>query len=128
MNFFWLIDVRKLILFPKTREMRKIRRMRNNKDKQSHTTQRFKWFGLTSLHPLAETTRRKFTIKRWSTKIVERKSLRSQSPNTPKSHYHTREIIPKIEYKRQMYKLFFCWNRWRLISIFFSHSAAPFFF
>jgi len=42
----------------------KIKRMQNNKDKQSHTTPRFKWFGLISLHPLAETTRRKSTIKR----------------------------------------------------------------
>jgi len=28
--------------------------------------------------------------------IVERKSLKSQSLHTPKSHYHTIEIIPQI--------------------------------
>jgi hypothetical protein len=31
---------------------------------QPHKTRRFKWFGLISLHPLAETTQKKFTIKK----------------------------------------------------------------
>jgi hypothetical protein len=36
------ICVRKLILFSKTSEMGKIKRMRNDKDKQSRTMHRFK--------------------------------------------------------------------------------------
>jgi hypothetical protein len=46
------------------------------------------WFPECEVHPQAEAIRKKFT-----TKIVEKKSLKTQSSNTPISHYYTVEIL-----------------------------------
>ena len=40
---------------------------------------------------------RRNSLSKMEYKIVKRKSLRTQSPNTPKSHYHTIEILPQKE-------------------------------
>jgi rubredoxin len=59
----------------------------------THDT-RFKWFPQYEGCPLAEAFKKKFTMK-MNYKIVERISLRTQSPNSPKFRYHTIEIIPQ---------------------------------
>jgi len=33
-----------------------------------------------------------------------------------------------VNTKRQEYKFFFCWNKWRLVSLFFSHCHSVFLF
>jgi hypothetical protein len=57
-------------------------------------TPRFNWLSQYEVHPLVEAITKKFTMK-MEYKIVERKLLRTQSPNTLKSHYYTIEIIPQ---------------------------------
>jgi len=58
-------------------------------------------------------------------KIVEGKSLRTQSPNTPKSHYHTIEIIlPKTELQTLL--LLEIDEGWSLF--FYFLTLAPFYF
>ena len=63
--------------------MRKIRKMRNNKDKQSHNTQRYKWFSLTNLHSPVKMTWRKYIIKIWIQDSKEKKHSKPKAPIHP---------------------------------------------
>jgi hypothetical protein len=76
---------------------------------QSHTTLTFNWFPQYEVHSLAEVITNKFIMKEY--KIVVKKSLRTQSPNTLKSSYHATEIILQRiiqKTKKKKKKLFFC--------------------
>jgi hypothetical protein len=72
------------------------KKQKNNKIENNHNTITqgtpiFKWFGLTSLHPLAETIQEKFTNKKDEVqRIVQTKPLKPKNSNTPKSHEHTK--------------------------------------
>jgi hypothetical protein len=71
----------------------------------------------------------RYSLWRWSTKIVEKKILRTQSLNTLKSHYHTIEIIlQKRIQKIENTNSSFAGNIWRLVSIFLSIIVALFSF
>jgi hypothetical protein len=56
-------QVKSVVTNANSKIIKEIKKMQNRKTTQPHKTPRFKWFGQTSLHPLAETIQEKFTSK-----------------------------------------------------------------
>jgi hypothetical protein len=100
--------------------------MRNNKDNQSYTTQIFKWFGLTSLHPLAEMTCKKIHYQKMEYKNNREKIIQIPKPqSTQISLSHKRDYSQNRIQKTNIQTLLLL-KQMAANLYFLSHSAAPF--